>query len=222
MNTYTPFGCNVQFGEATLDKMYQDCFGYKTDGVFVEIGANDGMAFSHTYALAKLGWRGVYVEPVPSLVEQCRANHKEFPAVTVLGCAAGDYNGEASLFVDVPTKFYHGGSLNGTVAPESRMIKVPQRTLDSILETEQILPGFDLLSIDVEFGEMQVFKGFDLARWVPKMVIVELCEKHGGDANGWAKPARDYCETYFPEHSYRKAYADAINTVFIHESCRDR
>ena len=42
---------------------------YKTDGTFVEVGANDGMTGSFTYNLAKIGWHGLYFEPVPNTVK---------------------------------------------------------------------------------------------------------------------------------------------------------
>lgn len=212
MNHYV-FGCNVQFDEPTLDKLFQDCFGYKTDGVFVEVGGHDGASWSHTYAIAHMGWRGVYVEPVPALAALCRKNHANHPGVTVRQCAAGRSNGTCVIHVDENSVC--GSTMNLTICKQPKPLQVAMLTLDRILEEEMILRGFDLLSIDVEFAEMEVLAGFTLERWLPKMVIIELCEKHGGEKQEWAKPAREYCEGVFPAHGYRKVYAEAINTVFV-------
>src|SRR5471032_2499694 len=44
-------------------------------GIFVEIGAFDGEAFSNTSFLADQGWRGLYVEPIPEYCRRTRQRH---------------------------------------------------------------------------------------------------------------------------------------------------
>ncbi|HQT25605.1 MAG TPA: FkbM family methyltransferase [Burkholderiales bacterium] len=43
----------------------------------------------------------------------------------------------------------------------------------SILEEYRVQPGFDFISIDIEGHEMEMFKGFDLRRWKPRLVLLE-------------------------------------------------
>src|SRR5579885_680685 len=64
-----------------LGGLYEHLFGERTDGTFVEVGAYDGETYSNTSSLADLGWRGVYVEPVPSSVARCRQRHARNPRV---------------------------------------------------------------------------------------------------------------------------------------------
>lgn len=208
------FGPEVQFNHVELDKIFQDAFDCKKGGTFVEVGAYDGKTYSHTYGLAMLGWRGVYVEPVPELSERCIANHKDHPNVTVCQCAAGRFNLPATLHIDENSVC--GSTLALDVCKDPKEITVPVRTLDSILEENEINPSFDLLSIDVEFGEMEVLTGFTLGRWMPKMIIIELCEHHPEPKHTWAKPARDYCEKEFPQLGYRKIYSDCLNNIYVH------
>ena len=47
------------------------------------------------------------------------------------------------------------------------------RTLDDILIEARAPVGFDFLSIDVEGHELEVLSGFDLARWRPRLVLLE-------------------------------------------------
>ena len=53
-------------------------------------------------------------------------------------------------------------------------IDVPMRTLNSIIETEiPHVTSIDIMSIDVEGGELNVLKGLDLERYKPKIMVVE-------------------------------------------------
>ena len=58
-------------------------------------------------------------------------------------------------------------------AEPERVIEVPVRTLDDILTEARAPVAFDLLSIDVEGHELEVLGGFDLARWRPRLVLLE-------------------------------------------------
>src|SRR5216683_8405461 len=72
-----------------LGELLANYFGRKTDGTFVEVGAFDGETCSNTSFLADLGWRGVYVEPVPSYAAACRNRHRANADVSVVPCAVG-------------------------------------------------------------------------------------------------------------------------------------
>jgi hypothetical protein len=109
-------------------------------------------------------------------------------------------------------------------AEPERVIEVPVRTLDDILTEARAPVGFDLLSIDVEGHELEVLGGFDLARWQPRLVLLEdhvgNLEKHrflraAGyrlirrcENNGWYVP-RDTAVTVGPRERWeivRKYY----------------
>lgn len=47
------------------------------------------------------------------------------------------------------------------------------RTLDAILIEAQAVPPVDFVSIDVEGHELDVLDGFDLARWSPRLILIE-------------------------------------------------
>ncbi len=50
---------------------------------------------------------------------------------------------------------------------------MPVRTLDSILMRPRRRHRFDFLSIDVEGHEIEVLRGFDFARWQPRLILLE-------------------------------------------------
>src|SRR5438093_7481217 len=61
----------------------------------------------------------------------------------------------------------------GPGAQPQQVIDVPVRTLDDILFEARAPLGFDFLSIDVEGHELEVLSGFDLARWRPRLILIE-------------------------------------------------
>lgn len=69
-------------------------FGYKTSGLFVEVGAYDGESFSNTSGLADLGWNGHYLEPIPKFAKACARRHVWNPNIKVHQVCAGEMDGE--------------------------------------------------------------------------------------------------------------------------------
>ena len=66
--------CQVPFF-ASLSDVFTFVFGYKAEGLFLEIGAYDGESFSNTSGLADMGWRGHYIEPIPAYADAARVRH---------------------------------------------------------------------------------------------------------------------------------------------------
>ncbi len=52
-------------------------------------------------------------------------------------------------------------------------IDVPVRALDDVLVEAGAPAQFEFLSIDVEGHELEVLSGFDLARWRPRLLLIE-------------------------------------------------
>ena len=57
------------------DILVDEYFGGKRGGVFVDIGAYDGVTFSNTLMLEReRGWTGVCIEPLPDVFAELRQN----------------------------------------------------------------------------------------------------------------------------------------------------
>ena len=199
-----------------LPDLLEEHIGFKTDGSFVEAGASDGQHVSNTWTLAELGWRGLMFEPLPEPFKRCKGNHAGHE-VTILPWAISDQNGQAPFYTGgisstlrrdfIPVLNSIGASLDPT-----RWITVETITLDRALEAFGWDPGFELLVVDVEGGEEQVLNGFDLDRWHPKMMVWELTELHS--TKGLSRRAKKLTAR-ITAHSYRKVYADMLNSVFV-------
>jgi FkbM family methyltransferase len=156
----------AQHGE---DMLLWEHFRGKTDGFFVEAGANHPTICSQTWLLEQRGWKGILVEPI---IEKFELICRERPGSRVYHLALGspEQRGRARFHV-AGVDALSGLIVNDDVAID-RVEEVEVRTLDDVL-AEAGNPRLDLVSIDVEGVELQVLRGFDLERHRPAILLVE-------------------------------------------------
>jgi hypothetical protein len=80
------------------------------------------------------------------------------------------------------------------------------------LEKTNAPVGFDILSIDTEGSEEEVLLTFDINKYKPKIVIVEVSEHH--PLEGFNRHAMAINE-YFYKANYTKIYSDEINNIYV-------
>ena len=202
--------------------LYEQYLSAKNDGVFVEVGGYDGLFVSNSWGLAQAGWTGYLIEPNPLMAEKCREAHSLNKNVSVTEVAIGpvgvktiDLHLAGTLSTANPILFdeyksveWAKASLKGTST-----IQVNCVTLDDFVESNSIPIGFDVLIVDVEGFEAEVFSGFNLSKWKPKMIIVELVNTHPDLETTRSSDAR--LQVVVSSAGYQVAYKDLINTVFV-------
>lgn len=208
-----PKDCQVR----DLSLIYELFFGRRKNGCFVEVGAYDGDYVSNTSALADIGWRGYCIEPIPKYYEQCRKRHAKNKNITVSQLAIGaeekivEINvGGASSTINNKMKELFAFK---TVQEKHSPIEVKQLPLEDYLVEHKIKPGFELLAVDVEGYEWEVFRNFDIEKWRPQMVIVEIVAMQ--DKYSFLYKDCMDLRRYFKENNYREVYKDLTNTVFV-------
>lgn len=150
--------------------LVSDFFG-QARGYFVEVGANEPEKESQSFHLERAGWTGVLVEPQPDLAEKLR--RMRTGRVFEAACSSPERAGtRMTLHVLGPYSSFDPRLAVTGLRPE-RAIEVPVRTLDDILEEAHAPRGFELLSVDVEGHELDVLRGFDFARWRPRLILLE-------------------------------------------------
>lgn len=199
---FYPISVSCQIG--ILDGLYQHCFGRQKSGRFVEVGAYDGETFSNTCGLADLGWQGLYIEPMPASFERCLARHAGNAAVTTLNLAVGAADGTAFMIDKGPLTHV-------AKTPQQDAVEVKIRRLDDVLTEQGVEVGFDLMVVDVEGFEEAVFAGFDLTRWHPSVIIIEISEFSPPDAGKAAIVKR------LRAAGYHLLYQDAVNSAYVRE-----
>lgn len=139
-------------------------------GTFVEVGANQPEESSQTFALEQSGWTGILVEPQPDLADQLR--RRRSAKVFAVACTSRRNAGSHMTLYLAGGHSSFDPRLNLAEVKPHGAIAVPTRTLDQILN-EADVASIDFISIDVEGHELDVFDGFDLQRWSPRLILVE-------------------------------------------------
>jgi FkbM family methyltransferase len=158
------------------------------NGVFIEVGAVDGIHQSNTNYLEKhRNWTGVLIEPNTEAYKKCVTNRDKSK---VFNCALVDYNYAESEIEMHFRSWIPGDSGPVTSVFDSPFNKVPgwdaynnsymipARTLDSVLQ-EANVEKIDFFSLDVEGYELKVLQGFDFKKYKPSFILVEAHDAIG-------------------------------------------
>ncbi len=153
------------------EDLIRQFFRDRPPGFFVDVGAAEPEFGSQSAHLEQMGWSGILVEPRPEQAERLRRARRA--AVYQVACSSPCNAGRTM------TLHVRGGysSLSETLViaglePQGT-IDVAVRTLDELLTDAAAPAPIDFVSIDVEGHEPEVLEGFDLARWKPRLILVE-------------------------------------------------
>lgn len=161
--------------------------------VFVmNIGAMDGVLFDEMIGYTNMyNFKGLYVEPIPYLFDKLKNNIGDKGIFE--NSAISDYNGEIEMLtidkdvIDsgaVHNCFYGMSAVypprNGlgsefdrpTVEKYGKLVKVSCITFETLLKKHNIT-NFDVVKIDAEGHDYQIFKQIDLGKYRPKIVRIE-------------------------------------------------
>jgi FkbM family methyltransferase len=159
------------FPADTEDRLKEEFFHATPAGFFVDVGANAPQDGSQTFAMERRGWSGVLVEPQPELAERLRRERRA--KVYAVACSTPQNSGKtltlylAGIQSSLKPDFYAAGM------QRAGAIDVPIMTLDQVLTDAGAPHGIDFVSIDVEGHDIEVLDGFDLARWRPRLLLIE-------------------------------------------------
>jgi len=170
-----------QYGE---DSLIWDLLGGQTEGLYVECGAFDGRSYSVTSCFDAMGWDGLLVEAIPERFAECVRNRPH--AIVRHAALGGPGRPPTAEFVHVADAdggmLSHGRLSDGATTPAherrtaahaGRIVTVPATTMDTLLQEH--FPGrrLDVAVIDVEGGEIELLRGFTLATWKPRLLLIE-------------------------------------------------
>lgn len=175
----------------------ENIFKNKKNGVYIELGALDGVLYSNTkFFEDSLNWKGILIEPHPEkfkLLKKNRPNnflfnnlvscHKELLEFRYFedGCAA--VSGVENTLPQSHFDIYYENDEKKSL-PQNKIFIKPKSLTEIVKSTK--LTHIDLLSLDVEGHEYEVLKSWDFS--IPIDVILietlgvepekdELCRK---------------------------------------------
>ena len=158
------------FEQNAEDELKRAFFSDTARGYFVEVGANQPEGLSQTFELEQKGWTGVLIEPQPALAEELK--RRRSAKVYAEACSSRRNSGARLTLHLAGGHSSFSEKLNTAEIKPHGAIEVSVRTLDQILVDADI-PCIDFISIDVEGHELDVLDGFDLARWRPRLILIE-------------------------------------------------
>ena len=210
-----------------LSQIYENVLGRKRDGVFVEIGAFDGRTQSNTDCFSPLGWSGLYVEPVEAYYQRCRqwhvGNQKIKHVRSLVGGSdeqrlikIGGVLSTASEVLENRRRNTEWSEPFYSAVEKSELVTMT--TLNKLLNRENIPRFFDVLVVDTEGLEGEVFQGFNLEYWLPKLAIIELADQSEQFIGlEEIKKDSDIIRARMLASNYRIIYQDDTNTMFYHD-----
>lgn len=153
-----------QLGEDRL--FYNKYFKNKLNGIYIELGALDGLQFSNTYFFENfLGWSGILIEGGYENCMNLIKNQNKRPRSQII-CSAICKN----KYVEFKTEGAVGG-INGELPAnwfgldKKKSIAVRCSNISNILHIHKIT-HIDLFSLDVEGSELNVLETFDFSIFV--------------------------------------------------------
>lgn len=157
------------------DILLYNCFKKKATGFYIEIGAFDGVKLSNTYFFECIGWTGLLVEPQPLQFEKLIVNRPNSLCENV--CISTSK--EDAVLNIVKEEAYEtwsfiskkGENESPDIGFETSKINVKCKTINELIPNE--ISSIDFISIDVEGMEMEVLKTLDIAKYKPRIILLE-------------------------------------------------
>jgi FkbM family methyltransferase len=164
----------------------------KRNGIFLDIGANNGIFESNTAALEfDYAWSGICVEANPSLIQDLKNNR---PNSKIVNCAV--WNESTKVELEISKSNHKGikGDLLSRISNLERnkkyfekhfnedrnVIKVAAEPVTTIIKEFYNLPcDIDYMSLDVEGAEIEALKGIDFSLINIKFMTIEHGNRPG-------------------------------------------
>jgi FkbM family methyltransferase len=169
----------VSYAQNGEDVVLFRALGAVEGGRYVDVGANDPVHLSVTYAFYLRGWSGVTIDPVPEYAELQRSVR---PRDVMVEAAISDVPGGSVTFHQIADTGL--STLIDEVAAGHRAagwavkdVVVPARRLDDVLAGAG-WEGLEIhfMVVDVEGAERAVLETIDLKQWRPWVLVVEATQ----------------------------------------------
>jgi FkbM family methyltransferase len=207
----------VSYAQRYEDLYLMRCFGERSEGFYIDIGAGHPVYDNVSFAFYLQGWRGVTVEPNPWLAQLARAvRPRDRHVESLVGAASGqatfylveDFHGFSTMIEG------HAQAAQREFGKGSQSLIGPVTTLRDLCEAHAPA-AFDFLKIDVEGAEADVILNGDWQNFRPKVAVVEALAPYS------QVPAWDAWEPFLARHGYRPVWFDSLNRYYLAEEASD-
>jgi FkbM family methyltransferase len=193
-----------QFGE---DRYIFENLELPHQGVFVDVGAGHPIYLSNTYFFEKNGWEGICIDADPSQYELLKKERNQVQWAAI-SAEEGEIEFSQSYLPSYSSAVNEKEYNPLLKVPFKGIIKVPAFRLETILQKYNI-EKIDLLDIDVEGTELEVWQTLDYEKHKPTVVILEY-QTFGLSDN------LEKIQDFFSTLPYKIIHKTCTNLIFLH------
>ncbi|MBL1266199.1 MAG: FkbM family methyltransferase [Halomonas sp.] len=205
----------VSYAQNFEDVMLWRAFGSIENGTYIDIGAQDPVKDSVSFAFYQHGWRGLHLEPTH---QYATALQQARPGEQVRQAAVGSTQGQLTFYEFADTGLSTGDQriaeqhMAQGYTPTTHTVEVV--TLDELFEEWGQTHDADSphwLKIDVEGMEEEVIKGWQNSSARPWVIVIE------SHLPGSQRHAHAAWENSLIAKGYQYIYTDGINRFYLSE-----
>lgn len=193
------------YSQIEQDKYYiENISKGKRNGIFLDIGANDGLFGSNTATLElEYGWSGLCIEANPTLIQSLQTNR---PSSTVVNKAVWISPGKVNI--EVPDNFKKKDPANqlGRIAGLERNAKSFKKFFDKGFKTYTVESDtatniisqtlgtpivIDYMSLDTEGAEIEALQSIDF-----NLIDIKFMTVEHGNRKGYKNIFADYLKQF--------------------------
>ncbi len=182
--------------------------------IVVDIGAHDGRFLSNSYPYIAQGWRGVLIEPLPSVFERLVANHARHPHALCINVACGATSTTAPLFIGADGDLGQNSTLSTDDTAwmrdhrTDRSIDVRVEPISSLLAEYDIHSDIGLLLVDCEGMDLEALQGLDPTRHRPWIIVTEQYAQNPAKETAKAELLRSWGMVFRSSVGYNDIWID--------------
>lgn len=177
----------------------------KSEGFYIDIGANHPEKINNTKLFYDMGWNGINIEPNPNLIEAFKLSRTRD---INLNLGISPLNGSLTFYVldDDTFSSFNKDFIDDITKRTSRKLvaeyEVKTMPLKEIISTYAKDKSIDFISVDVEGYDLEVLKSNDWDLYRPKFIILELVHNESR--------LLDYVKSI----DYKVVYKNECNSIF--------
>ncbi len=207
-----------QFNEELI---IRDFFNDRRNGTFLDVGCNDYKNINTTFYLEeKLDWKGIAVDALNEFANGYllyRPNTKFYNFIVT------DHSGTVEPFYRLANDDGRSSlnkesmlamAKNHKISTKYEIMHLPTITLNELLE-ENHIERIDFLSMDIEGSELLALAGFNIEKYRPELICVEVGRSTSGRILD-----------YFTKHNYERIgkylLIDHLNWYFKPKSAANK
>jgi hypothetical protein len=181
---------------------------YFNQGVFVDVGFNDGINISNTKLLEDRGWSGLGIDPFPRNFKSRTKTSLE------IGCVYGE---------DKQIEFICASDLGGikehidahkdhSKVKSAHTVKIQAKTLEYFLQKHHMSPRIEYLSIDTEGSEYEILASFPFEKYLFGCITCE----HNNESK-----KREKIQELLKNKDYLLDRELGVDDCFVHKSVKN-